>query len=60
MILDLGKKILEEKINKIHETFNKEIKDLNIKQAQMNNIITEIKKIHQKASIAGYTMQKNK
>ena len=31
MILDLGKKILEEKINKFHETFNKEIKDLNIK-----------------------------
>ena len=31
MTLDLGKKILEEKINKFNETFNKEIKDLNIK-----------------------------
>ena len=38
----LGNK-LEAKIDKLHETLNKEIGYLRIKQAEMQNTITEIK-----------------
>ena len=45
MIQDLGNKP-EAKIDKLQETLSKEIEDLRIKQAEMQNTITEIKKIH--------------
>ena len=46
MIEDLGNK-LETKIDKLQETLEEEIEDLRIKQAEMQNAITEIKrKIH--------------
>ena len=41
MIQDLGNK-LEAKIDKLQETLSKEIEDLRIKQAEMQNTITEI------------------
>ena len=43
MIQHLGNK-LEAKINKLQETLSKEIQDLRIKQAEMQNTTTEIKK----------------
>ena len=43
MIQDLGNK-LERKIDKLQETLSKVIEDLRIKQAEMQNTITEIKK----------------
>ena len=43
MIQDLGNK-LEAKINKLQETLSKEIQDLRIQQAEMENTTTEIKK----------------
>ena len=42
MIQDLGNK-LQAKIDKLQETLSKEIQDLRTKQAEMQNIITEIK-----------------
>ena len=42
MIQDLGNK-LEAKTDKLKETLSKEIEDLKIKQAEMQNIITEVK-----------------
>ena len=42
-IQDLGNK-LEAKTDKLKETLNKEIEDLKIKQAEVQNTITEIKK----------------
>ena len=42
MIQDLGNK-LEAKIDKLQETFSKEIQDLRIKQTAMQNTVTEIK-----------------
>ena len=42
MIQDLGNK-LEEKTDKLQETLSKEIEDIKIKQAEMQNTITEIK-----------------
>ena len=42
MIQDVGNK-LEAKIDKLQKTLNKEIQDLRIKQAEMQNTITEIK-----------------
>ena len=42
MTHDLGNK-LEAKIDKLQETLSKEIEDLRIKQAEMQNITTEIK-----------------
>ena len=42
MLEDLGNK-LEAKIDKLQETLSKEIEDLRIKQAEMQNITTEIK-----------------
>ena len=42
MIQDLGNK-LEAKIDKLQETLSKAIEDLRIKQAEMQNTITEIK-----------------
>ena len=42
MIDDLGNK-LEAKTDKLKETLSKEIQDLRIKQADMQNTITEIK-----------------
>ena len=43
MIQDLGNK-LEAKIDELQETSSKEIEDLRIKQAEMQNTITEMKK----------------
>ena len=43
MIQDLGNK-LEAKTDKLQETLSKEIEDLRIKQAEMQNTVTEIKK----------------
>ena len=45
MIQDLGDK-LEAKIDKLQETLSKQIQHLRIKQAEMPNTITEIKKIN--------------
>ena len=59
MIQDLGNK-LEAKRDKLQETLSKEIGDLRIKQAEMQNIITEILKNHQKQQTAEYRRQKNK
>ena len=42
MIQDLGNK-LEANTDKVQETLSKEIEDLKIKQADMQNTITEIK-----------------
>ena len=42
VIHDSGNK-LEAKINKLQETMRKEIEDLRIKQAEMQNIVSEIK-----------------
>ena len=42
MIQDLGNKP-ETKIDRLQETLNKEREDLKIKQAEMQNIVTEIK-----------------
>ena len=42
-IWDLGNK-LEAEIDKLQETLSKEIQDLRIKQAEMQNTVTEIKK----------------
>ena len=44
MIQDLGNK-LEAKIDKLHETLSKEIKDLRTKQGEIQNTVT-IVKIH--------------
>ena len=45
MIQDLGNK-LETKIDNLQETMNKEIENLKVKQAEMQNTITAIKKNH--------------
>ena len=42
MIQDFGKK-LDARIDKLEETLNKEIGDIKIKQAEVQNLITEIK-----------------
>ena len=42
MIQDLGNKP-EAKIDKLQETLSKEIEDLKIKQAEMQNMINEIR-----------------
>ena len=42
IIQDLGKR-MEAKIEKIQETFNKDLEELKNKQTEMNNIITEMK-----------------
>ena len=47
MTQDLGNK-LEAKIDKLQETLKKEMEDLKIKQPEIQNTITEIKKIHWK------------
>ena len=47
MIQDLGNK-LEAKIDKLQEILNKETEVLKIKQAEMQNTITDTLKIHQK------------
>ena len=55
MIQDLGNK-LEAKINKLQETLSKEIQDLRIQQAEMENTTTEIKKFirsNQQQNIGG-------
>ena len=46
MILYLGNN-LEAKTDKLQETLNKEIKDIEIKQAEMQNTITEINSLEQ-------------
>ena len=43
MIQDIGNK-LEAKTDKLQETLSKEIQDLRIKQAEMQNTVREIKK----------------
>ena len=54
-------KNLENKMEKMQESINKALKELNNKQTETNNIITEIKKkkILQRKSIAEYLKQKN-
>ena len=42
MIQDLGKR-MEAKIEKMQETFNKDLEKLKNKQTEMNNTITEMK-----------------
>ena len=51
-MLKKKKKNLQTKINKLQEALKKEIEDLRIKQAEMQNIITEIKN-----SLKGTRMQ---
>ena len=43
MMQDIGNK-LEAKMDNLQETFTKEIQDIKLKQEQMQNTITEIKK----------------
>ena len=42
MIQDLGKR-MEAKVEKMQETFNKDLEELKNKQAEMNNTINEMK-----------------
>ena len=42
MIQDLGKR-MEAKIEKMQQTFNKDLEELKNKQTEMNNTITEVK-----------------
>ena len=53
-------KSLENKMEKMQESINKDLKKLKNKHAETNNTITEIKKMLQKESIAQYQKQKNK
>ena len=55
---DTGNK-LEAKMDNLQETLSKEIQDIKLKQEEMQNTITEIKKTHQKQPTAEYTRQKN-
>ena len=57
MIQDLGNK-LEANTDKVQETLSKEIEDLKIKQADMQNTITEIKNSLE-TTTAEYRRQKN-
>ena len=60
MIRDLGSKP-GATIDKLQERLNKETEDLRIKQAEMQNTITEIKKKNSlEATNAEYRKQKNK
>ena len=43
-MIDLGKK-LEAKIDKLQETLSQEIVDVRIKETEMQNTVTEIKKL---------------
>ena len=52
-------KSLENKMEKMQESINKDLKKLKNKHAETNNTITEIKKMLQKESIAQYQKQKN-
>ena len=45
MMQDIGNK-LEAKIGNLQQSLSKEIQDLKLKQAEMQNTTTEIKKIH--------------
>ena len=47
-------------MDKLKETLSKEIEDIKIKQAEIQNTTTEILKIHQKETRAEYKRQKNK
>ena len=51
-------KNLENKMEKMQESINKDLEELKNKHAETNNTITEIKKL-QKESIAEYLKQKN-
>ena len=51
-------KTLENKMEKMQESINKDLEELKSKHAETNNAITEIK-ILQKESIAEYLKQKN-
>ena len=51
-------KTLENKMEKMQESINKDLEELKSKHAETNNAITEIK-ILQKESIAKYVRQKN-
>ena len=42
MVQDLGK-VMEAKIGKMQEMFNKDLEELKNKQTEMNNTITEMK-----------------
>lgn len=52
MIQDIRKRI-EAQAEKSQEMFNKKLEDLKTKQTKMNCIISKVKKIHSKESIAG-------
>ena len=57
MMKDIGKK-LEAKIDNLQETLSKEIQDIKLKQEEMQNKITEIKKFirsSQQQNIGGRT-----
>ena len=49
----------ENKMKKMQESINKDLKELKNKHTETNNTITEIKKMLQKESIAQYQKQKN-
>ena len=51
-------KTLENKMEKMQESINKDLEELKNKHPETNNTITEIKKL-QKESIAEYLKQKN-
>lgn len=51
MMQDIGNK-LEAKMDNLQETLRKEIQDIKIKQEEMQNIITEIKKSLEAANIS--------
>ena len=52
-------KNLENRMEKMQESINKDLKELKNKHTETNNTITEIKKMLQKESIAQYQKQKN-
>ena len=58
MMQDIGNK-LEAKIDNLQQTLSKEIQDLKLKQAEMQNTITKIKKIHYKQPIEEYRRQES-
>ena len=59
MMQDIGNN-LEAKMDNLQETLTKDIQDIKFQQEEIQNTITEIKKIHQKQLTAEYRRQKNK
>ena len=46
-------------MDNLQETLTKDIQDIKLQQEEIQNTITEIKKIHQKQLTAEYRRQKN-